>query len=387
MQIRLLHHNEMQKARSLWDLCFDDNPTAFSDWFFTSKYSPETTLGAFEGEQLVGSVQMLPYCFTLRGAAVSGASIAGVCTHPQLRGRGVAGKLMGKANDCMRAMGHQVATLYPSVSYDFYRKLGWEVATQRLRMAFDADQLLAPRTAHPYQVQPIVQPTLPLLDTLYQQQIQPLSLAARRTPQQWTNRYSEICSDGGQGIALMQGSHAAGYAWFHLDGGKLETDELAYDSPQAAHALVRALATMAGSLVLQAPVQSALPLLLRDGRNQVMLEPFLMARAVDLPALLGKLPWRRGAQPFSLMIEDANAPWQHGAWDFIPTGDGHIGMAAVSPNGTLPRVHIGSLMQWVCGFQCMEDLHALGRLEGTTTVAKSMDFLLPIDKTGGFEMY
>lgn len=386
MEIRLLNQAEAQKARQLWDLCFDDNPAAFSDWFFLNKFSPQTTLGAFEGGRLMGSVQMLPYCFMLRQTVMPGASIAGVCTHPDARGRGVARRLMAKADAQMRLSGQVLATLYPTVSYDFYRRLGWGVATRRLRMSYTAADLAWPAPGG-LQTRAVTADDIPLMDRVYRRAVRPLNLAADRTAGQWRSRMQEILSDGGQGILVLQNAQPGGYAWFHLEQGKLETDELVYENPASARALAWALAQLAPRAVALLGADSPLPALLKDGRGQVELEPFLMARAVDVRAMLARLPWREGAVPFSLCVEDPQAPWQHGAWQFSPTCDGRIGMLPRPMEDALPRIQAGALMQWVCGAQSAADACGLGAFAGGCGVAQSMDRLLPTQKTGGFEMY
>lgn len=86
-----------EETRLLYDLCFKDSP-AFTELYFRERYSDERNVVLYADEQLVSSMQLIPYSMTFCGTErVAMYYISAVCTHPDYRGRGWMNQLMIKA--------------------------------------------------------------------------------------------------------------------------------------------------------------------------------------------------------------------------------------------------------------------------------------------------
>lgn len=96
--------------------------------YFSEVYKPENTLVYQENNQLVASLQMLPYRFTYYGTEVDVAYISGACTLPEFRNRGLMGKLLMASFRLMQERKIPLSVLIPAEKwlYAYYAKYGYE---------------------------------------------------------------------------------------------------------------------------------------------------------------------------------------------------------------------------------------------------------------------
>ena len=87
-------------------------------------------LGAFDGDQLVGTALYHDMRQWWHGRAVPMAGVAGVKVAPEYRGRGAGRALMTALTELMTERGYPLSVLYPA-TMTIYRSLGWEVAGHR----------------------------------------------------------------------------------------------------------------------------------------------------------------------------------------------------------------------------------------------------------------
>jgi len=106
-------------------------------------------LGAFDGNQLVGTARFHAMKQWWHGRSMPMAGVAGVKVAPEYRGRGVGRGLMTELIAQIAARGYPVSALYPATA-PLYRSLGWEVAGGRYELTVPMDalaRLLAPDQA------------------------------------------------------------------------------------------------------------------------------------------------------------------------------------------------------------------------------------------------
>ena len=87
-------------------------------------------LGAFDGDQLVGTALYHDMRQWWHGRAVPMAGVAGVKVAPEYRGRGAGRALITALTELMTERGYPLSVLYPA-TMTIYRSLGWEVAGHR----------------------------------------------------------------------------------------------------------------------------------------------------------------------------------------------------------------------------------------------------------------
>ena len=103
-----------EETRLLYELCFKDSP-AFTELYFRERYSDERNIVLYADEQLVSSMQLIPYTLTFCGTErVAMNYISAACTHPDYRARGAMRPLLQETHRTMFAEGVMFATLIPA---------------------------------------------------------------------------------------------------------------------------------------------------------------------------------------------------------------------------------------------------------------------------------
>ncbi len=128
-----MKEEKLKKFRHLWDLCFSEDSSWWSDMYFeilSSKYIRFSTsnndvismLHAFPMYLQQGENNRNNHPFPL-------AYLSGICTHPDYRGKGVAGKLIKRTlNEFQQhPEGFQYAALIPANEslFNYYEKFGF----------------------------------------------------------------------------------------------------------------------------------------------------------------------------------------------------------------------------------------------------------------------
>ncbi|MBO4384033.1 MAG: GNAT family N-acetyltransferase [Clostridia bacterium] len=134
MDIRILNGEEFELSKALWAKCFGDGDD-FIGYYYSLRTKPEYVLGAFDGESLVGMIHMRPILMRFDGQVKNICLVAGVCTDPGYRRRGVCSRLFEKAFQIMEERGFDAAVLQP---FDpaFYVKFGYRTYITRQRITF-----------------------------------------------------------------------------------------------------------------------------------------------------------------------------------------------------------------------------------------------------------
>ncbi len=97
-------------------------------------------LGAFDGDQLVGSALYHDLRQWWYGRPVPMAGVAGVQVAPEYRGQGVGRAVMTALAQLMAERGYPLSVLYPATT-TIYRSLGWEIAGHQYEAVLPARAL------------------------------------------------------------------------------------------------------------------------------------------------------------------------------------------------------------------------------------------------------
>lgn len=125
--IKFADENTTYVVRQMWQTCFGDSDR-FLDIYFKYKYKPENTLLYYEDGIAVASLQILPYSITFYEQEIPFAYLAGLCTLPEYRNKGIMPQLIYKAHEVIAQRNIPLAILIPAEEwlYDYYNKFGYE---------------------------------------------------------------------------------------------------------------------------------------------------------------------------------------------------------------------------------------------------------------------
>ncbi|MDE3095502.1 MAG: GNAT family N-acetyltransferase [Chloroflexota bacterium] len=110
-------------------------------------YERDWCLGAFDGQEMVAGLTVIPFEMYLNGASIPLGGVASVSSLPERRRGGVAGGLLRYSLASMRDAGQPLSALY-TPHYSLYRRYGWEIASRIVSYAFPP-KVSAPRLGAP----------------------------------------------------------------------------------------------------------------------------------------------------------------------------------------------------------------------------------------------
>jgi predicted acetyltransferase len=124
IEIRAPRPDEAEEVFAIGSEAFTSPPERREVWLATKRM--EDFLGAWAGDELVATTEVMPMGQFFVGRSVPMGAVAGVAVRPDQRGRGIAPRLLTAWVERMHEQGLVVSTLHPATTR-FYRGLGWEI--------------------------------------------------------------------------------------------------------------------------------------------------------------------------------------------------------------------------------------------------------------------
>lgn len=152
MEHRFLNKIEYEKSKELWLECFPEDDRSFVDWYYSERSRPEYVLGAFRsGRDIpVSMLHMIPMRMIFGGQERSVCFVAGVCTKPEERGKGLCSRLFETAFAAMRKLGCYATVLQP-FDTRFYERFGYKPYIKRIkaRLSYNGtNDIVRPTDSH-----------------------------------------------------------------------------------------------------------------------------------------------------------------------------------------------------------------------------------------------
>ena len=143
IQIRISRPEDIPRQRELWQLAFGDDG-AYVDNFYNAYYQPERVLLLEEDGVVQAMTAWFETTFAVPGQGrYRAAYLYAVATHPEARGRGLAGQLLAGADRIFREWDIPAVTTVPAEP-SLHRFFGWN----GFRECFVDGQFSAPREGH-----------------------------------------------------------------------------------------------------------------------------------------------------------------------------------------------------------------------------------------------
>ncbi|MGE6229717.1 GNAT family N-acetyltransferase [Paenibacillus chitinolyticus] len=167
MDIRLVNQEEMREAAALADSIFrDSEQISMAEGFpflFSALHSQ--SVGAFENGRLVAFMGLLPSVIRIGPARLTVFSLGSVCTHPESRGKGIAGELFAAVRGQVARSGGSL--LLVSGGRSLYTRAGCRPFGSLRRYALGgAAALQTDESAGGYRLRPYERGDLPAMSRL-----------------------------------------------------------------------------------------------------------------------------------------------------------------------------------------------------------------------------
>ena len=148
-RMRELDENDLEQFNALFQYAFqitsyDLFQTGWQQDEIKSSKRPilaqSYTLGWFYKEKLASMIVVYSMKVNIYDTIMDMGGITGVATYPEYTGRGLIHSLMRRALEYMHKQDMPISFLYP-YSIPFYRKMGWEIASDKLTFTVKDTQL------------------------------------------------------------------------------------------------------------------------------------------------------------------------------------------------------------------------------------------------------
>lgn len=338
-------------------------------------------LGWFEGEKLASQIAVYPMEVNVYGTIQKMGFVTGVATYPEYAGMGLMSELMKRALEGMRNRGQNLSFLYP-YSIPFYRHKGWEIVSDKMGFHMK-DTQLPQRVDVPGRVRR-VETDSPDLLSLHDRFAHQTHGCMIRNELAWEEYWRWDVED--EQVAIYYGADGTplGYLVYLLENDIFRIKEMVYLNQEAHNGLwnyVGAHESMVNEVFGNNYYNHTIAFLLEDSEIKETIQPYIMARIVDLPRFLKEYPFSDCYQEGSitLQVEDRLLPWNNGPLTLV-FHKGQQPTFSQEPAAKQVKLSIGTLTAMLMGYKRPAYLRRIERLSGDNGAVSLLESVIPKEK-------
>ncbi|MFS0675140.1 enhanced intracellular survival protein Eis [Ornithinibacillus sp. 179-J 7C1 HS] len=335
--------------------------------------------GIMENDKIAAKLHLIPLAVNIMGKQMQMGGVASVATWPEYRRNGMVRKLLKHALKYMRENGQVLSYLHP-FSVPFYRKYGYEIAFNEKKYKIPFAKLKKDWGTKGYVRR--IEPDIPLLNTIYPQYAKKYTGSLVRDEKWWKQR---VLKDNYHIAIAYNDEHSPeGYIIFEVKEKLFTVVEIAYRSLSGLRLLMEFISnhdSMAEHAEFVVPENDNMPLLLDEPRFETKVDPYFMARVVDVIGFLKQYPTTVGRESISIFVEDSFLPENTGVYYVNPTTDG-LTCTVIKTEGKA-EIHctIQQFTSMFLGYKRPRELAALGLIEGSQEAVEKLENLIPNQQT------
>lgn len=372
-----------------------DDVFQLSQFAFQYKLSPEELKkkkeeaanhliwGWLEEEKLAAKVHMIPLTCFIGGETFEMGGISSVATWPEYRRNGMIKHLLAHTLQYMKQAGQTVSFLHP-FSFAFYRKYGWEHVFNLKNYVIPMKKMKGVWSGKGYVRRSRID--TPELNAIYTDYARKFTGTLARDDKWWQQRVFK--NEEQLAIAYNKDNQPEGYIHYQVKDHELMVKELVYRSVNGWELLLEFIAnhdSMANTVKMSLPENDPLTDLMNEPDFEQTIEPYFMARVVDVLSFLQKYPFKEttSSQSVTLSVTD----------EFFPDNDGIYQLHADKKEVTVSYVKsemddqdavhcsIQQFTQMFLGYKRPLELYELGLIKGSKESAEKLEALIPNQQT------
>ncbi|MDV0446082.1 N-acetyltransferase Eis [Methanimicrococcus sp. At1] len=334
-------------------------------------------IGWFDGDKLVSSVSIYPRQANIHGRIYEMAGLTGVGTYPEYANLGLMSDLIKTALIKMRESGQWISYLYP-YSIPYYRKKGWEIITEMISYTVKDTQLPKHVDA------PGFVERLPVDDSdvisVYDKFSRKNHGAMIRSPIAWEEYWRwENEEERTAAVYYNVLEEPAGLLFYWVADDIFHIKEMVYLNQEARYGLwnfISAHFSMVNEVRGNIYKNEPIAFLLEDSMIPETIEPYYMARIVDVRAFLENYPFDGTTSPFHFIVEDPIAEWNSGIFSVSWDENGKIKISN-EPAGKPVQLNIQTLTALLMSYRNPYYFNEIERLETDAETLKVLDRIIP----------
>ncbi|GAB3069757.1 GNAT family N-acetyltransferase [Virgibacillus ainsalahensis] len=338
-----------------------------------------TIWGWIEGEQLAAKLHLIPLSVYIQGKPFKMGGISGVATWPEYRRNGMVKHLLYRALKEMKENGQAVSLLHP-FAFPFYRKYGWEHAFSRKHYSMPLEKLKKDWDVNGYVRR--IKEDIPLLHRLYTEYAKKYNGMLTRDEKWWTQRV--LKDEDHIAVAYDEAGNAEGYVRFEVKKSILTVKEMVYLNLNSYKQLLKFIGnhdSMAETVEMIAPEHDNLSLYIEEPRFEQKINPYFMARIVDVRRFLEEYPFQ-GNGELTIAVEDEFFPENSGTYYINKMAEStEISNIGADAGEEAVQCSVQILAGMLFGYMRPVDYYEAGLLHAEKEEVKQLEVIIPNQQT------
>ena len=367
MEIRPIRKSEFDELKKVMMQAFVLTKERVNRWF-TEDMDLSITRALFVDGRMKSVLTIYPFQVWFNARKIPMGGFSGVASPPESRRKGYTRKLMEYSLKDMKEKDFPISFLYP-FSFDFYRKFGWEHASDWKMYSFDPKDL-AEMPASKGEMLPFSKKELQLTNQVYNEFSKTKTCSLVRDKKHWLERvmasyerdkYSYLWKDSRgkvQGYIIYE---IIDHGDFKRTVKVRELVALKHEARCAIFSFLRNHDSQAQKIEFRAPIDDPSAAYFANPRIDIKIVPAFMARIVDLITALESKKYPKelkGEVVFEL--NDKLGSWNDGTFSLaIEEGKGHAKRTNKKPDFSCD---IKTFSQIYCGYIDLIQAASVGKL-------------------------
>ncbi|HLQ71021.1 MAG TPA: GNAT family N-acetyltransferase [Bacillota bacterium] len=336
--------------------------------------------GVMDEEEIAAKLHLIPLSVYMNGKEMDMGGVSAVATWPEYRRKGMVKQLLHHALKYMKQNGQTISYLFP-FSFAYYRKYGWELTFNEKK--YKIPMLRFPKQSETPGYVRRKKPDVTLLHTIYSTYAKQFGGMLVRDEKWWNDRI--LNKDMHVTIAYNDQNEPNGYILFNVKKDVFNVIDMAYTSNGGLNLLLSFIGnhdSMAETVEMTVSENDQLSFILDEARFEQKVNPYFMARIVDVHAFLKQFPFAKGEEQITLHVDD----------DFFPenTGTYHLhrnqeGTSVTFINGDKKQttgIHcsVQKLTSMCLGYIRPLTLLEMGLIQGRKSDVGKLDKIIPVQQ-------
>lgn len=328
-------------------------------------------------DQLVSQICIYPCEVNIYGRIYSMGGVTGVGTYPEFAGLGLMNDLIKIALRKMRVAGQYISYLYP-YSIPYYRRKGWEIMSDHITFSLKDTEI--PKHA---QVSGHVQrrevDDADVKDT-YDRFAHATHGALLRNDFEWMEYWRwENEEERTAAVYYDASGTSQGFLLYWVEEDVFHIREMVYLTQEARKGLwnfIRAHYSMIDSVRGNIYTGEPLAFLLDESQIVETIEPYFMARIVDVEEFLRRYPFERAVKPFHFIVKDPAADWNNRIFGLSCDAAGTLSVTREAV-GKAVETDIQTLSTMLMGYRRPSYLARIERLRTDRRTLRLLEEIIP----------
>ena len=328
-------------------------------------------------DKLVSQICIYPCEVNIHDRILHMGGVTGVGTYPEFSGMGLMNDLIRHALLKMRKAGQFISYLYP-YSIPYYRRKGWEIISDHITFTLKDTEI--PATAEvPGHVERRAVGDRDVKET-YDRFARSTHGALIRNDFEWMeywhweNEEERTAAVYYDALGIPQG-----FLLYWVEEDIFNIREMVYLTQEARKGLwnfIRAHYSMIDAVNGHIYTGEPLAFLLDESQIRESIEPYFMARIVDVAEFLRLYPFAPGVRPFHFVVTDPMAEWNTGIFSVATDREG-AAIVTDQPAGRPVTLDIQTLSAMLMGYKRPSYLARIERLRTDKRTLRLLEEIIP----------